>query len=245
MVPACLAAMTSAVQRAALVLVAGIFVAGCGPSSRSSGATSGDVPGAAALALIGPGVHRALRVEVDHVAGRAPDAAALELLRQRLLERTDHPDGVEVVIDDVLSPTGRELHTVDDLQALARAHRDGHDGVIHLLYLDGAADPSLGHDLLGAAFGATSIVVFPDAISSAVGGSITRAREVERWTLVHEAGHVLGLVNLGAPQVVAHEHAYKRGHCDQHGCVMRFSADERATDFCPRCKDDLRMIGGL
>lgn len=235
--------MTSAISRSALVLLAGLLVAGCGPASRSS-ASPGDAPGAAAVALVGPEVHRSLRVEIDHVAGRAPDEGALELLRQRLLERTDHPDGVELVVDDELAPTGREQHTADDLRALARAHRDGGEGVIHVLYLDGAADPSLGHDLLGAAYGATSLVLFPDAISAAVGGSTTRALEVERWTLVHEAGHLLGLVNLGAPQVIPHEQAYQRGHCDQHGCVMRFSADERATDFCARCKDDLRVIGG-
>lgn len=237
--------MTFSVDRAALVLLSGILVAGCGPSSRSSSSgAAGDVPGAAASTLVGSSGGRTLRVEVDHVDGRAPDGVALELLRQRLAERTDHAR-IEVVIDDVFAPTGRDLHTIDDLRALAFAHRDGHEGVIHVMYLDGAADPSLGDHLLGVAFGATSLALFPDAISSAVGGPGLRALEVERWTLVHEAGHLLGLVNLGAPQVIVHESAWSRGHCDQPGCVMRFSADERATDFCPRCKDDLRVIGGL
>ncbi|MCO5165071.1 MAG: hypothetical protein M9894_01720 [Planctomycetes bacterium] len=236
----------SSVVSVVLVLGAGLALAGCGPSSRAAAAVPGG-PGAAAAALVGPHVHRALRVEVDYVEGRRPGDDALERLRQRLLERTDHPGGVEVVLDDVLAPTGRERHTLDDVRALARLHRDpeaGDAGVIHVLVLDGEADPALGHHLLGAAFGPTSVVVFPDAVLRAVGGSTTRAADLLRWTLIHEAGHLLGLVNLGAPQAVPHEDLAKRGHCDQPGCVMRWSGDERVTDFCPRCKDDLRALGG-
>jgi hypothetical protein len=148
----------------------------------------------------------------------------------------------------VLAPTGRALHTLEHLRMLDAVHRDGWPtdevGVIHVLYLDGAADPSVGDHLVGAAFGPTSIVLFRDAISEAVGGASRRMSEVERWTLVHEAGHVLGLVGLGAPQVTPHGMPYRPGHCDQPGCVMGWTADERATDFCPRCKDDLRALGG-
>ncbi len=233
---------------ASLVLAAGLVAMGCGPSSRSSQGTTTTGPGTAAAALVGPTTHRRLRVEIDHVEGRRPSDEALALLRQRLEERTDHPDGVEVVVDDVLPPTERERHTLDQVRALDAVHRDGWPtdevGVIHVLYLDGAADPSLGDHLVGAAFGPTSIVIFLDAIGEAVGGAPRRMTEVERWTLVHEAGHVLGLVGLGAPQVVPHTEAYRQGHCDQPGCVMGWSADERATDFCVRCKDDLRGIGG-
>lgn len=233
---------------ALVVLTAGAVAMGCGPSSRSAHGATPPGPGSAAAALVGPAAHARLRVEIDFVEGRRPGDAALELLRQRLEERTDHPGGVEVVVDDVLAPTGRAVHTLDQVRLLDALHRDGWPtdevGVIHVLYLDGAADRSLGHHLVGAAFGPASIVVFPDAIHEAVGGSMRRAGDVERWTLLHEVGHVLGLVGLGAPQVVPHADAPHPGHCDQPGCVMGWSADERETDFCARCKDDLRAIGG-
>lgn len=232
----------------ALVLSAGIVAMGCGPSSSSARGATPLGPGSAAAALVGPARHARLRVEIDHVQGHRPSDDALALLRQRLEERTDHPGGVEVVVDDVLPPTERALHTIEHLRMLDAVHRDGWPtdevGVIHVLYLDGAADPSVGDHLVGAAFGPTSIVIFLDAIGEAVGDAPRRMAEVERWTLVHEAGHVLGLVGLGAPQVVPHVEAYRHGHCDQPGCVMGWTVDERATDFCPRCKDDLRAIGG-
>lgn len=232
---------------AASVLLSGVIAAGCGPSSRSAHAAPAG-PGSAAAAFVGPAVHGTLRVEIDHVQGRRPSDAALALLRQRLEERTDHPGGVEVVVDDVLAPTERAEHTLEHVRALSAVHRDGWPtdevGVIHVLYLDGAAASSLGDHLLGAAFGPASVVLFPDAIAASVGGAGRRAVDVEVWTLVHEAGHVLGLVGLGAPQVVAHAEAYRPGHCNQPGCVMGWSADERATDFCPRCRDDLRAMGG-
>lgn len=237
--------MTRIVTGLALVLSG--LVMGCGPSSRSFAGTTSQ-PGGAAAALVGRTAHATLRVEIDHVEGREPSPAAIELLRLRLSERTDHPGGIEVVIDDVLPPTGVDQHTADGLRALAHRHSDGwptaEKGVVHVLYLDGEGHPSLGHDLLGAAFGARSVVLFPDAIDRAVGGSESRRALVERWTLVHEAGHVLGLVGLGAPQVVVHEASHHAGHCATPGCVMGWSADERATDFCERCKDDLRAIGG-
>lgn len=231
------------------LLCMGLFAAGCGPSSRGSGATAAatsPASPAAAAALVGPDVHRTLRVEVDHVEGHAPDAAALDLLHRRLVERTDHPDGVEVVVDDVLPPTGREQHTVEQVRALAASCRDpvaSDVGVIHVLYLDGEADFSFDYDLAGAAMG-TTIVVFHAAIRRAAAEDAAWAAEIERSTLVHEAGHVLGLVGDGAPEVTPHQDPTQPGHCDQPGCAMGWTPDEQAMDFCERCRDDLRAIGG-
>lgn len=240
--------MTRLLTRVSFVVLAGLVAMGCGPSSRGADSFAPvGAPGGAAAALVGPSTNT-LRVEIDFVEGRAPSERALELLRQRLEERTDHPGGVEVVLDDVIPPTGLERVGLADLQALAHRWEDGwptaDKAVVHVLYLDGAADPALGHDLLGVAWATTSVALFPDAIDAAVGGSNTRRELLERWTLVHEAGHVLGLVGLGAPQVVFHQAAYHPGHCATPGCVMGWSADELATDFCYRCKDDLRAIGG-
>lgn len=234
-----------------VALSAAALVAGCGPSSRgprTTTAATAPTTTASAAALVGPTAHRLLRVEVDHVEGHAPDPAALELLWLRLAERTDHADGVEVVVDDVLPPTGRERHTVDDVRALAAACLDGWPtddvGVIHVLYLDGEADFAFDYSLAGAALGHTTIVLFHAAIARAAGGQAAWAAEIERSTLVHEAGHVLGLVGDGAPEVLPHQDAAQPGHCDQPGCVMGWTPDEQAMDFCPRCKDDLRAIGG-
>jgi hypothetical protein len=230
-----------------------LVVTGCGPSSRSHAAAAATAtPGAAAATLVASA--RPLRVEVDFVEGRRPSDRALDLLRQRLVERTDHPS-VEVVLDDVLPATlaavdedaPAHLQTLDDVRRVAAACRDvAPEGVevVHVLYLDGEADPSLGHDLVGAAWAPTEVVLFPDAILRGTGGAVRRAEDVEAWTLVHEAGHLLGLVGLGAPELVAHEDAYRRGHCAEPGCVVGWQANERATDFCPRCKDDLRALGG-
>ena len=43
---------------------------------------------------------------------------------------------------------------------------------------------------------------------------------------------------------LSHEDMMRRGHCKERGCVMRFSADAHADDFCPRCKEDLAAAGG-
>lgn len=229
-----------------LVSLATLTLSACGPSSSSgSRGATGTTAGATAPALLSastPG----LRVEVDHVADRPPTRAALALLRQRLGEVCDKPSGVEVVVDDPLPrSTGRKRWTTADLQLLEAQHRDlpaqaGWD-TIYVVLVDGEGEPELGTWPLGYAYGPTSVAIFIDQVR----GSATQTNgDAEAWVLLHEVGHLLGLVDRGARQVTFHEDVEEPKHCAEPRCVMRKRADARDTDYGPRCREDLRAAGG-
>ncbi len=230
--------------RAALLATAGLafVVAGCAPSGGSHHEASTGLAANSLLTASQP----TLRIELDHVADHAPSTPALALLRQRATERCDKPGGVELLVDEGFArrPSAGEQAprswSLAELQTFETAHRrPGTD--VYVLLVDGPGDPSLGQTPLGWAYGSSSIAVFVDALRDAAPIS---GGDPEGRVYVHELGHLLGLVGHGLPQVTQHEDMVRRGHCKERGCVMRFSADARADDFCPRCKEDLAAAGG-
>jgi hypothetical protein len=217
-------------------------VAGCAPSGGHDHAGSTGLSANSLLTAAEP----TLRIELDHVADHVPGTAALALLRQRATERCDKPGGVELLVDERFArrPSAGETAprpwSLAELQTFETAHRRP-GTTVYVLLVDGPGDPALGASPLGWAYGSSSIAVFADALRDAAPIS---GGDPDGWVLVHELGHLLGLVGHGTPQVTQHEDMIRRGHCKERGCVMRFSADARADDFCPRCKEDLAAAGG-
>lgn len=110
--------------------------------------------------------------------------------------------------------------------ALAAAHRTAHvDGAtvsVYVLYLDGHGQLGLAatEEALGMAVEATCFAVFKQAIHEHGSGIGTREDEIEAATLLHEMGHLLGLVGMGAVPASAHEDAIHPRHCSDPECVM-------------------------
>ncbi len=133
----------------------------------------------------------------------------------------------------------------------------GSTGYIHVLFLNGSyeKDDVVIPEVTGVAFrGSCVIAIFKDAIFYP-GHSPAIARFSEQATLVHEAGHVLGLVDIGLPTGSDHLDAGHPAHCANPGCVM-FWQNEGASDlrdfvqqviaadslilFCDECLNDAR-----
>lgn len=199
-----------------------------------------------------PGVHArdylsrssftSLLVEVDWVQGKAPDPRALDLLLQRLTERCDKPVGITIVLSDAIPSPGIARWTRNDLYLTERQHRDHYDEgatkVLYLLYVDRTSDNDVGSSLtLGVAYTATSLAVFKDN-TTFYGGT------TERRTVVHEGGHILGLVNKGISMQSPHEDTAHAKHDVDVDCVMYYSNRSASTRFDPKCLADMRAAGG-
>ena len=133
-----------------------------------------------------------LTVEVLTQSGAEPLPAAMTHLQTNLSEVAGRSVGTS-------GPTaldgGARNWTADELIALAdsKATRPAGSATIRMLFVRGTLEGNSG--VLGVAVRGDVIAIFSDGVHSA-GGVFGNYVGVERAVLLHEAGHVLGLVDL-------------------------------------------------
>lgn len=127
-----------------------------------------------------------------------------------------------------LDDFGKSSWTIDELLTLEKGYRQtvnsGSQGSVFVLFVNGyiVQEGMTNPNIIGVNIaGTTMIVIFKDVISSvASGSSTTTAKFMEQSTLVHEFGHVVGLVNAGVTMNTDHQDSEHGHHCDNSQCVM-------------------------
>lgn len=179
-----------------------------------------------------------LVVQVDHAPGRAPSEAALTHLVMTLQNVTRKS---EIVLDvrETLPSDAEERWTADELVQLeARLRRMEHrapDALMHVLYPAGryergnAAGVTISGPVLGP------VVVFLDVLRDVdvrtpfagvpLPNPQVAVEVLERATLLHEAGHAVGLVNNGLPMVKDREDPENEGHTTNRASVMYYAVE--------------------
>ncbi|MES2644303.1 MAG: hypothetical protein V4850_32760 [Myxococcota bacterium] len=208
------------------------------------------------------GGYSSIQVEVDWVQGHPPDEAALNTLRTSLAGLCDKPAGIEIVLDDELPDQGGPAWSYEAAEDLEIAWRDRyHDpatgvAVMYYLYVDGHSDNDTDEGrILGYAYHGSSLIMFAETMADVSGGLLLGlGGDVEPTVLVHEAGHLLGLVNNGVDMVEDHQDT-EHGHHDQNeDCIMYWAAETDAIgdllggglpDFDAECRADMQAAGGL
>jgi hypothetical protein len=170
-------------------------------------------------------------VEIDRVAGFEPSRKALQAVERALAEHCESGKRVEVVLDDEIpKAVWEEAAGRSGLESLVARHLD-HDPadwanaeVVYVVYAPDSR-PWYGKSVSGMTDHVTlsrggtvatvqTILLFTDEIRRDALLWITPAK-VERAVLVHELGHVIGLVgNRG------HMQAGQPDHCSVARCVM-------------------------
>ena len=242
-----------------VALAAACSDGGTGPNGGGGGVDDYDhdrAPGASARDLLTADAFDSLLVQVQYVQGFAPTAAGLQYLEDFLEARLNKPGGVTIQIGVPLPSPGRATHTTAQVRAMQDQYRsaytEGRKLALHLLYLDGEFDGA--PNVLGIAYGNTSMAIFAETIAGNTGGlGQPSFATVEGTVAQHEVGHLLGLVDNGTPMQSEHRDEGNGNHCDDPDCLMHFAV--RTTDFIqnllngmptldPDCLADLAANGG-
>lgn len=179
-----------------------------------------------------------LLVEIDAFPGAGIRPEAEGHFVRELGELLDKPGGVTVQMDEELPSHADTPWELDELRTLAAERFNlaapADTTKLHVLYVDGRFRIE---GVLGIALSGTSVVVFREVVEMVCdrAGALPTARAsvcgaIEATVLMHETGHVIGLVNRGLPMVEDHEDAERPGHDETSGCLMYFAL-ENATDF--------------
>lgn len=178
--------------------------------------------------------------------------------------------GTKVFVPDALQAMNtipeqdRGSWTTQDIVDLARtlwgASPAEENVIIHVLFLNGYYEDAQGANpqLLGVSYSGTSLlVIFKDVVASSSKRPEIR-RYVEQATLVHETGHIFGLVNNGIPMITPHEDLDHPMHCTNTTCAMywrnegivdylayvgQIAATGSLVLYCDECLDDARSFG--
>ncbi len=191
-------------------------------------------------------------VEVAHQQGAAPRSGAVDHLLGTLRGVVDKPAGVQLAGPSTVPGEGRTW-TADELRAFASQHRtqwsSSEQAAMYVLAVRGQFAQE---GVLGVAVSATQMVIFPDNISGLGTDLLGGGQAVERAVLVHEAGHLLCLVNIGYESARDHEDPDHPHHSIHQSSVMHWAIETDAItqvfsgpppdEFHP---DDLADLEGL
>lgn len=189
-----------------------------------------------------------LQIDLRVQASVAPDAAAVQRLRDVLAREAGKP--VAVTTGSVSGD--RTDWSADAIRTEADRGRPGTGagtGVLTVLYLAGGFAES--DTSLGVAVRSDVAAVFPDRIDEAA-GVFGDPRRIETAVVVHELGHLLGLVDLELDTGRADpEHP---GHSPNRGSVMYYAVESTLvgdllsggppTEFDAADRRDLATIAG-
>jgi hypothetical protein len=218
-----------------LLAAAGAFLApACGAGGPGGSGPGRDTfkPSSASLEYVRASPYGRLVLEVDRVAGTDPRAVNRNAIASRLAGILDKPLGVEVTLDGLIASRGSDhVWSTAEVRALATATLDlavAADTVkMHVLFLDGRYEGSgSGGTVLGVAFDQRHMAIFHDEIErtcAAAGlGVLTEqvCSDAELAIWLHEAGHLLGLVDIGLVMQSDHEDVDHPGHDHDPDCVM-------------------------
>ena len=186
------------------------------------------IPGSLALACLRDDQHTSLEIQILYEDGYRPEQSSVQLLEQRLDEVCDKPSGIRFDYTQVEFPSSINTWTADDVREQGWANKAGHPHSSSTLKWQFLFPSGTYEDdtVLGVAVDGSTIAMFKDSIEEAEGFfGRPSAEEVENSVMVHEAGHLLGLVNLVYTSPRDHEDPQHPGHSSNDESVMYWAIE--------------------
>ena len=209
--------------------------------------------------LLSDDIYSSMIVEVVYVQGYQPTQTAINNFVSFLDSRIYKPDGIFVETRSIPSPGITSYSTQDyvDLELANRLYYNTDNQIaVWAYFADGKSDGDTNTQVtLGTAYRNTSFIVYEETVQSLSGGFNEPSTAVLESTVIeHEFGHILGLVDFGAPMQTPHEDAENPKHCDVESCLMYYAATTGSNlmhlnggtipQLDAQCIADLRANGG-
>lgn len=230
-------------------------------SSTGTGATGGSSSGAGAgiegqpspEEVFGSAIDT-IALEIDYESGAEPYTGSVVGfgpiwdVTERHLDALFEGAGKSFVVPRELSAmqdigaVAGEDHDADAIFALVEQHRDRPPfdaGTVsyYVLWLDGrlVADGEVKDGVLGVAWVSAGVIAMFKPVIEGAGIDPTGAsqRYVEQVTLVHEIGHLAGLVDNGLTLTSDHRDDEHGAHCTNQDCIMYWTVESTtgAVDY--------------
>jgi predicted Zn-dependent protease len=200
-----------------------------------------------------------LVVDLMYMENHAPSSSSIDKLKSFLNKYINKPEGI-IFNQRMIQSGNKSAYSAEDVRMIEDKHRKefNSEGILTLsiLFLDADYAGNSGNSkVLGIAYRNTSMAIFQKTVKDYSGGITQPARSsLETTILNHEAGHLLGLVDIGSEMVVDHQDAAHGHHCNNNKCLMYYTVE--STDFVSElignpvpdldenCRKDLKVNGG-
>ena len=214
---------------------------------RRFGASAGD--------LLTDQDFRSLKVEIQYMKGFKPDLGAIVALEKFLKTHLHKPDGIVIFTSEIDTALTASLRR-EDVLAIEKRNRQYYsyeqELAVYILYTNGEY---VNPKILGEAYRNTSAVIYGKSIADHTGklGKPDRTK-LEATILLHEMGHLMGLVNKGTAAQSEHTDEAHASHCSNTSCLMywangledKFGHLIKGTipGLDSACLEDLKAKGG-
>lgn len=171
-------------------------------------------------------------LEIDVQSCTSVDQGAVDHLVATLRSVVDKPGGIVLEGGNTFD-SDRTQWTSADLRANAAANRStsssGDRVSVYLQYVCGAFHAGGQQTTaIGVAYNASEVGIFPQRWNDGIGVLLGSNRAVERAVLVHELGHLFGLVNITYASEIDHEDADHPGHSNSKSSAMYWAIESTA-----------------
>ena len=208
-------------------------------------------PGSSAKEYLSGDVYTSVVLDIAYEPGFQPDQRAINELDSFLKTYLNKPKGIEINQREIDDQNENSLTTKElvKIEQTYRSRLNSKDTLATFLFFANSKF-SENSSTLGLAYASTSMVIFQKTIRDNAGGNTEVIRRLEESILKHEFGHLLGLVDVGTPEVNPHEDSGNPHHCDNKDCLMYYAAETAATAnnialiLDGNCIADLKANGG-
>lgn len=209
--------------------------------------------GASARDLLTEERFTSLTVEINYMSAFRPEGETIFHLKNFLNQYLHKRDNIKIMLNEIDTVAKKVVSSNDAIATEEKVRKfftKGKNITLHILITNGVnPNPAI----LGMAYRNTSVVLYGSNIikHSTSKGKLTRA-ELETSVLLHEMGHLLGLVNK-ASATNAHSDEEHHDHCKNRACLMYWATETRSLSIINRrgaipkldddCIEDLRKNG--